>query len=270
LHPVDIPIAISIVLPVYNEAESLPTLAREVAAAMEGAMESDSADRSYEVVYVDDGSRDGSLEVLRRLAAEDPRVRIVRLRSNQGQSAALAAGFRRVRGAVVVTLDSDLQNDPADIPRLLAALDGRDGGGECDLVSGVRARRRDTWVRRASSRIANRVRQRVLHDGITDVGCSLKAYRAELVRDLPFVFKGMHRFLPALVRLQGARVREIPVAHRPRRYGEAKYGIGNRLFRALADLAGVAWMRTRWIDRRLEEELPPNGEETSENLPEIP
>jgi hypothetical protein len=153
---------------------------------------------------------------------------------------------------VVVTLDADLQNDPSDIPRLLAALPG------VDVVSGVRVERRDTWLRRASSRIANRVRDAVIHDGITDVGCSLKAYRAEFLRDLP-LFKGMHRFLPALVELQGGTAREIPVGHRPRRFGEAKYGIGNRLFRALADLWAVRWMQRRWIDRRLEEEATPPG-----------
>ena len=201
----------------------------------------------YEVLYVDDGSTDGSPAVLDGLQAADSRVRVVRLTRNQGQTSALAAGFRRVTGDVVVTLDSDLQNDPADIPRLLAALEG------CDAVSGVRQKRRDTFVRRVSSRVANGVRRRALADGITDVGCSLKAYRAELVRDLP-LFKGMHRFLPALVQLEGARVAEIPVNHRPRRYGEAKYGIGNRLFRALADLAAVMWMKRRWIDRRLEQE----------------
>jgi glycosyltransferase involved in cell wall biosynthesis len=235
---------VSLVIPVYNEAESLPVLAAEVGAAMERL------GRPYEVLFVDDGSTDGGAEVLAGLAAADPRVRVVRLAKNQGQSAALAAGFRRVRGEVVVTLDADLQNDPADIPRLLAALEG------CDLVSGVRVERRDTWVRRFSSRIANRVRDAVIHDGITDVGCSLKAYRVEFLRDLP-AFKGMHRFLPALAQLAGARAREIPVAHRPRRFGATKYGIGNRLFRALADLLAVAWMQKRWIDRRLEREVTP-------------
>lgn len=245
---------ISIVIPAFEEEESLPVLDGEVHAAMAAV------GRPYEVIYVDDGSSDATPEVLARLAAEAAAagrtVRRVRLRRNQGQSAALAAGFRRAAGDVVVTLDSDLQNDPADIPRLLEALEG------WDAVSGVRRRRRDTWVRRLSSRVANGVRSRVLGDGISDVGCSLKAYRAEHVKNLPFVFKGMHRFLPALVQMRGARVREIPVNHRPRQYGSAKYGIGNRLFRALADLAAVAWMRRRWIDARLEEELPaaPGGE----------
>lgn len=248
------PVEISIVLPVYNEAESLPVLAREITAAMEPL------GRAFEVLYVDDGSADSSLQALLRVAAEDSRARVIRLRRNQGQSAALVAGFRRARGEVLVTLDSDLQNDPADIPRLIAALEEGEGW---DLVSGVRAKRQDSWVRRLSSRIANRVRSAVTGDGITDVGCSLKAYRTEVVRELPFVFQGMHRFLPALVRMRGgpkeraARIREIPVNHRPRRYGEAKYGIGNRLFRALADLLAVRWMAKRSIDPRLEEEITP-------------
>lgn len=238
------PDLISLVIPVYNEAESLPVLAREIAAALEGLA------APYEVLFVDDGSGDDSLRVLAELAAADPRIRVVRLTRNQGQSPALAAGFRRARGEVIVTLDADLQNDPADIPRLLALLEEE----SVDVVSGVRAQRHDTWVRRVSSRIANRVRDGVIHDGVTDVGCSLKAYRAELLRRIP-TFKGMHRFLPALVQMEGARVREIPVSHRPRRYGQAKYGIGNRLWRGLVDLAAVRWLQKRWIDRGLEEEV---------------
>lgn len=236
------PPEISIVVPVFNEAESLPVLDEEIRRAMAAT------GRDYEVIYVDDGSTDESPRLLRELQAANPALRIVELAKNQGQSPALAAGFRRVRGRIVVTLDSDLQNDPADIPALLAALDG------WDAVSGVRRKRQDSFTRRLSSRIANRVRDRVIHDGITDVGCSLKAYRAELVRDLP-MFKGMHRFLPALVQMRGARVREVPVNHRPRRFGEAKYGIGNRLWRALADLFAVSWMQRRWIDSRLEAEV---------------
>jgi glycosyltransferase involved in cell wall biosynthesis len=238
------PDLVSLVIPVFNEADSLPVLAAEIRAAMEAL------GAPYEVLFVDDGSTDPSPRVLAELAAGDRRLRVIRLRRNQGQSPALAAGFRRARGEVVVTLDADLQNDPADVPRLLAALDG------VDLVSGVRAERHDSWVRRVSSRVANRVRDRVIHDGISDVGCSLKAYRAELLRGLP-MFKGMHRFLPALVELAGARVRELPVSHRPRRFGAAKYGIGNRLWRGLADLAAVRWMQKRWIDPGLEEEVTP-------------
>lgn len=231
---------ISLVIPVFNEEENLETLAAEIAAALPGY--------EYEVVFVDDGSKDRSLEVLRVLRRADARIRIFHLGENRGQSAAFAAGFQAARGEVVVTLDADLQNDPADIPRLLAELEG------CDLVSGVRAKRRDSWTRRVSSRIANRVRSAVVHDGVTDVGCSLKAYRAEYVKRLK-MFDGMHRFLPALVRLQGARIREVPVGHRPRRHGESKYNLWNRLFRTIRDLIAVRWMQSRWIDERWAREI---------------
>lgn len=230
------PPTVSIVVPAYEEEENLPRLAAEIRQALDGS------GVDYEVILVDDGSRDGSPGVLARLVREDARVRAFRLPVNRGQSAALAVGFRRARGAIVVTLDADLQNDPADIPRVLEALD--EG---CDLVSGVRATRRDSWLRRISSRVANRVRDAVTHDSVTDVGCSLKAYRAELLADLP-VFDGMHRFLPALVQMKGARVREIPVHHRPRRFGRSKYGLHDRLWRGIRDLFGVAWLRDRWVD----------------------
>lgn len=231
---------ISLVIPVYNEEESLPILAAEIDAALAG--------RDYEVIFVDDGSRDRSLEVLRRLRAEDRRRRVLHLAKNRGQSAAFDAGFRAVRASVVVTLDADLQNDPADIPRLIEAL------ADCDMVSGVRGERRDTWTRRVASRIANRVRNAVVHDSVSDVGCSLKAYRIELVRRLK-MFDGLHRFLPALIEMQGGRVKEVPVGHRPRLHGTSKYTIGNRLWRALADMAAVRWMQSRWIDDRLVEEI---------------
>lgn len=237
------PPTLSVVVPLYDESESLPALDAELRAALEPL------GLSYEVLYVDDGSTDGSLAVLERLAATDGRLRILRHRANSGQSAGLASGFRAARGAIVVTLDADLQNDPADIPRLLAKLD--EG---FDAVSGVRVERHDSWTRRVSSRIANAVRNWATDESVTDVGCSLKAYRAEYLRHLP-MFGGMHRFLPTLVRWNGARLAELPVAHRPRRHGVAKYGIGNRLFRALADLMAVRWMRRRWIDTRGTEEI---------------
>lgn len=236
------PPRVSIVVPVYNEEESLPVLVEEIRSAMAGATP------DYEILLVDDGSTDGSPAALARAAAAEPRIRILRLRQNSGQSAALAAGFAHARGEVVVTLDADLQNDPADIPRLLLELDG------CDVVCGVRAARQDTWVRRVSSRIANKVRNRLTRESVADVGCTLRACRAEHLRRVP-VFKGMHRFLPTLLRMEGARIKEVPVRHRPRRFGQAKYGIGNRLWRGLADLAGVRWLQSRWIDRGNVEEV---------------
>ena len=233
---------ISLVIPVYNEEENLPVLAGEIRAALEPA------GLSYEVIYVDDGSTDSSPAVLERLAREDPRTRIVRQRRNSGQSAAFAAGFRHARAPVVVTLDADLQNDPADIPRLLERMDG------FDVVNGVRARRQDSWVRKISSKIANGVRNRVTHESVTDVGCTLRAVRADFLRDLP-LFNGMHRFLPTLLRMEGARVTEVPVNHRPRLHGQPKYGIHNRLWRGLVDLYGVRWLQARRIDRGLSEEI---------------
>jgi glycosyltransferase involved in cell wall biosynthesis len=229
------PPRLSIVVPLFNEEENLRPLEREIVAALAPLGE------PYELLFVDDGSTDGSHDALTAIAGGNPSVRILRHRRNAGQSAALAAGFRAARGAIVVTLDADLQNDPADIPRLLAKLD--EG---FDAVSGVRRNRRDSWTRRVSSRIANGVRNWATDESITDVGCSLKAYRLEFLADLP-MFSGMHRFLPTLVRWNGARLAELDVHHRPRLHGVAKYGIGNRLFRALADLFAVRWMRTRWI-----------------------
>ena len=238
----ELPPDLSLVIPLYNEAENLPVLAAEIRQTLEPT------GRTWESLFVDDGSTDGSLEVLRRLAAEDRTMRILRHRRNAGQSAALAAGFAAARGAVVVTLDADLQNDPADIPSLLARLGDSAATSDCDAVSGVRQRRQDSWVRRISSRVANSVRNWATDEQVSDVGCSLKAYRREVLAGLP-MFTGMHRFLPTLVRWNGARLAEVPVNHRPRLHGTAKYGIGNRLFRALADLMAVRWMRTRWIPR---------------------
>ncbi|MDP9119988.1 MAG: glycosyltransferase family 2 protein [Acidobacteriota bacterium] len=233
---------ISLVIPVFNEEENLPVLAAEIELAMRQLA------RPYEVLFVDDGSTDASPAVLAGLSRQDPRVRLLRQRRNSGQTAALGAGFRHARGEVVVTLDADLQNDPADIPMLLDRLAGH------DVVCGVRIDRQDSWVRRASSRVANAVRNRVTHESVTDVGCTLKAFRSDYLRRIP-LFTGMHRFLPTLLRLSGARVTEAPVHHRPRLHGQPKYNIRNRIWRATADLLAVRWMQTRWIDSQLSEEI---------------
>jgi len=258
--PDDAP-GLSLVIPLYNEAENLPVLAAEIRRALEPT------GKRWESLFVDDGSTDGSFEVLQTLAAEDRTVRILRHRKNAGQSAALAAGFAVARGGIVVTLDADLQNDPADIPALLARLGESAATSDCDAVSGVRQRRQDSWVRRISSQVANSVRNWATDEQVSDVGCSLKAYRREVLERLP-MFTGMHRFLPTLVRWNGARLAEIPVNHRPRLHGTAKYGIGNRLFRALADLMAVRWMRTRWIPRGnlevVEEIRPPAAAQIAE------
>lgn len=237
--------AISIVVPAYNEAESVAVLAAEIEAAMAGA------GLAYEVLWVDDGSTDATPEVLRALAAADPVHRVFRVEPNQGQSAALVAGWRAARAQVVVTMDADLQNDPADVPRLLAALE--EG---YDVVSGVRTKRRDSAVRRLSSRLANGVRNRLTGAAVTDVGCTLRACRVELLRDIP-VFNGMHRFLPTLLEMRGARLGEVPVGHRPRRYGVTKYGINNRLWRGLVDIWGVRWLQRRAVNLRVAREVTP-------------
>ena len=225
---------ISVVIPAYNERENVVPLFDELREALARV------GRSYEIVLVDDGSRDGTAEWAVREAAHDPRVVAVLLAGNHGQSAAIAAGLGHARGAVIVTLDADLQNDPADLPRLLNALES------ADVVSGVRAERQDGWRRRISSRIANGVRRGVLGDPLTDIGCSFKAYRREALVGIP-LFTGAHRFLPALCMFRGARLVEIPLSHRPRRHGESKYGVGNRLWRGLYDLIGVRWLKSRML-----------------------
>ncbi|MFQ5700966.1 MAG: glycosyltransferase family 2 protein [Acidobacteriota bacterium] len=232
---------VSIVVPVYNERENLSALLGEIVPVME------SESRPFEIIFVDDGSTDGSAEILRGLKAADPRVRVLTAERNAGQTAAMAAGFGAARGDIVVTLDADLQNDPRDIPALLGRLEG------CDAVVGWRAGRRDAWLRRISSRVANAVRNRLSGDDIIDTGCSLKAYRREALGRIK-LFNGMHRFLPTLLRLEGYRVRQVKVSHRPRHAGVSKYNMRNRLFRASADLLAVMWMKRRTIQYRVTEE----------------
>lgn len=229
---------ISVVVPAFNEIESLDPLLAELRAALAVT------GLRYEIVLVDDGSTDGTAERIATEAARDPRVRAVRLEVNAGQSAALAAGFSRARGAILVTLDADLQNDPADLPRVLAALEG------ADVVSGIRAERQDSWLRIASSRIANGFRRQVLGDPVTDIGCSFKAYRRAALEGIP-MFVGVHRFLPALCVFRGARLVEVRLSHRPRRHGVSKYGVGNRLWRGLHDLVGVRWLKSRLVRYRI-------------------
>jgi dolichol-phosphate mannosyltransferase len=195
---------------------------------------------SYELLFVDDGSGDHTAQVLRDLAAKQPEVRIIRFRHNAGQSAALDAGFKEVRGTRVVTLDADLQNDPGDIPRVLEMLD------DYDVVCGIRQGRQDTWLRRISSKFANHLRRRVLHDDIVDVGCSLRAYRRHCLRSIK-LYTGMHRFLPVLLQIEGFRIGQVPVRHHPRRHGQSKYNVRNRAWRALMDLLAVRWMQCRQL-----------------------
>lgn len=238
----NVSVNLSVVIPAFNEERNLPVLLEEIDRALAPL------ELSYEILVVDDGSTDGTLDVALALAREDPRRRVLRSERNAGQSAAMVAGFRHARGSVVATLDADLQNDPADLPGMLEVLDQG-----WDVVSGIRADRRDHWVRRISSKIANGVRNRLTHESITDVGCTLRVIRKPFLDRIP-MFTGMHRFLPTLLRLAGARITEVPVHHRPRLHGEPKYNIRNRIWKALADLLAVRWMQRRWIDRGLAQE----------------
>jgi glycosyltransferase involved in cell wall biosynthesis len=234
-------VELSLVVPAYNERENLAPLLTEITSALAG--------RSYEVIIVDDGSTDGTLEALKAMRAQFPQLRILALERNAGQTAAFAAGFRAARAPVVITLDADMQNDPADIPRLVETL--RETGATA--VAGYRATRRDTPWRRVQSRIANAVRNRLNGEVIRDTGCSLKAFRTDAVRALP-LFAGMHRFLPTLIKMQGGTVTEIPVGHRPRRHGVTKYGMWNRVLRSLVDAFAVRWMQRRSLHYRVREE----------------
>jgi glycosyltransferase involved in cell wall biosynthesis len=234
-------VELSLVVPAYNERENLAPLLNEITSALAG--------RSYEVIIVDDGSTDGTLEALKAMRAQHPQLRIISFERNAGQTAAFAAGFRAARAPVVITLDADMQNDPADIPRLVETL--RESGATA--VAGFRATRRDTPWRRLQSRIANAVRNRLNGEVIRDTGCSLKAFRTDAVRALP-LFAGMHRFLPTLIKMQGGTVTEIAVGHRPRRHGVPKYGMWNRVLRSLVDAFAVRWMQRRALHYRVREE----------------
>ena len=225
---------LSAVVPVFDERDNLEALVAELQSRL------NETGRTWEMLLVDDGSKDGSAELLDRLAGERTGLRILHFARNAGQTAAFDAGFKAARGEVVITLDADLQNDPADIPRLLQALDS----GPYGAAVGYRVKREDSVVRRLSSRIANGIRNRLSGDDIIDTGCSLKAYRREALTGVK-LFTGMHRFLPTLLRMEGFAVVQIPVGHRPRRAGTSKYGVLNRAFRAFVDLLAVRWMKRR-------------------------
>jgi len=235
---------LSVVIPVCNEEESLPHLWPELRAVLE------SLGLAFEVVFVDDGSRDRSAELIRELREADPRVRLVRLKTNAGETAATDAGFKTARGRRVVTMDADLQNDPHDIPLLLSHLD------RWDAVTGWRVNRGegDTALRRVSSQVANRVRNWISDESIHDSGCTFRAFRRECLRGL-VLYRGFHRFIPTLLRMRGYRVIEVPVRNRPRRYGESKYGLLNRVFVATTDLLVVRWMKNRLLDYEVAENV---------------
>ena len=224
---------VCLVIPVYNEEANLPQLVSEIEQAMSRQH------RSWQALFVDDGSHDNSVPLLRQLAESKPWLHFLALARNCGQSAAFTAGFMEAKAECLVTLDADLQNDPSDIP---AMLDLFDTGP--DMVIGWRVNRKDSPVKRYASIIANAVRNRLSHETVKDTGCSLKVLRTGMAQKLP-MFTGMHRFLPTLMKIQGARVVECPVHHRPRLHGVSKYGIWDRAFSGFYDLLAVRWMQKR-------------------------
>ena len=230
---------LSLVIPLRDERENLRPLREELKAALHAAR------WTFEIIWVDDGSTDGSREVLQEICAEDATSRALRLDRARGQTAALDAGFREARGEIVATLDADLQSDPADIPRMMDSL------GSLDALVGYRIRRDDPAWRRALSRAANAVRNRVLGESIRDTGCSLKLFRRRCLQRIK-LYDGMHRFLPALLALEGFRVGQIGVRHRPRHKGRSKYGPTSRILGPVLDLLAVKWMQKRKLDYRAE------------------
>ena len=236
------PIEISVVIPVFNEKENLPILIPKLAEVMKGLA------LSYEMIFVDDGSRDGSRRILKEMAARYPFLRVIAFHENRGLSTALYAGMKEARGHIMMTLDSDLQNDPDDIPKLLGYLD------RYDMATGWRQRREDPFLKKISSKIANSIRNRLSGEDIKDSACTLRVFKKECIRDIR-PFNGMHRFLSTLVKMEGYRIIEVPVSHHPRRFGESKYNIRNRMWRSFVDLLAVRWMKSRRIHYEIEERI---------------
>jgi dolichol-phosphate mannosyltransferase len=231
-------VALSVVVPVYNEIENIEPLVSEIRKVLDGSID-------YEIVYVDDGSSDGSLDKLKILADTIPWFRFVAHDGNFGQSAAVATGVKAARGDLIATLDGDGQNDPADIPKLVECLKTQGVNGMNNvLVVGRRKKRRDSWLKRISSRIANGVRSRMLKDQTPDTGSGLKVFSRGMFLSLP-MFDHMHRFLPALVMRNGGKVISVAVNHRLRRRGRSKYGLHNRLWVGIVDMFGVMWLLRR-------------------------
>jgi len=241
------PIHLSVVAPAHNEVDNLPRLLEEIAAALA------KCEYRWEVIITDDASTDGTAILLRDLRKKYPQLRVLSMRQRSGQTAAVDAGLRHARGTFIATLDADLQNDPADIPRLLDLLQAQPQ--QCGFVNGWRADRHDPWIRLVSTRIANGVRNWLTHEQIHDSGCGLRVFRRECIERLK-LFNGMHRFLPTLVKMEGYQVMEVPVNHRPRTAGKAKYGVLNRLFKALRDAFAVRWMQQRMLRYECQEWEP--------------
>jgi len=235
-------IDISVVAPVYNEEENLPVLVSRLVDVLAPL------GRSYEMIFVDDASTDRSRALLKEMVAQVPQLRVIGFRKNCGETAAGAAGLKAARGDVVITMDADLQNDPRDIPMMLDYLK------EYDMVTGWRRKRDDSWVKRVTSKIANGVRNALSGETIRDSGCTYRAYKRECLENLK-LYKGMHRFMPTLVKMEGFRVIEVPIAHHPRQFGVSKYTTWNRMWRAFVDLLAVRWMKSRHIRYEIDEQI---------------
>lgn len=235
-------IEISVVVPVFNEEENLPILIPEIVEVLR------SLGKRYEMIFVDDGSVDRSRQLLKEMRPHYPQMRILGFKKNCGETAAGAAGLREAKGEIVITIDADLQNDPKDIPTMLETLKNY------DMVTGWRREREDSWMKRITSRMANRIRNQLSGETIRDSGCTFRAYKRECLRNIKW-FKGMHRFVPTLVKMEGFRVVEIPISHRPRKFGVSKYTTWNRMGRAFIDLLAVKWMRSRQIHYEIEERI---------------
>lgn len=234
---------VSVVIPVYNERDNLMTLAERLFPVVS------SLGCPHEVIFVNDGSTDGSGEILRTIKSEHPHVRVLHLDKNHGLTAAFDAGFKAASGRIVVTMDSDLQNDPGDIPALLGEL----RNGQYDVVIGWRKDRKDRFLKRLSSKVANFVRNAFAHESVPDSACSLKAFKRECIADMK-LYNGMHRFFHALVTMEGYRVGQVVVRHHPRLHGKSKYNIRNRMVRAFIDLLAVVWMQKRALKYKVKED----------------
>ncbi len=233
---------LSVVVPVFNEEKNLPILIPKLVEVLE------TLHFSYEIILVDDGSSDESRGILKEMASQSPSLRVLRFKENRGLSTALVAGMREARGEKIVTLDSDLQNDPSDIPKLLEYLD------RYDMATGWRQKREDSWLKKISSKIGNGVRNWLSGEAIQDSACTLRAFKKECIQEIP-VFNGMHRFLSTLVKREGYRIIEVPVSHHPRKFGKSKYNIRNRMVRSFIDLLAVRWMKNRTIHYDIEERI---------------
>jgi glycosyltransferase involved in cell wall biosynthesis len=237
---------LSIVIPAYNEEENIPLLHDAIAKVI------DRQRIDAEIIFVNDGSRDRTWEMIRAHCAKDPRVVGINLKKNCGETAACDAGLRAARGRYVMTMDADLQNDPQDIPAFLKAL-----GTGVDCVCGTRVATRgkgDSFLRVASSRIANWVRNKLSDEQISDAGCTYRAFKRECVDKLK-LYRGLHRFIPTLLKMEGFTVTEIPVTNHPRLHGESKYGVWNRLFKSFRDLLAIRWMKSRLLGYEVAERV---------------